>query len=83
MLGSAATRIADLVGFLPAVEIRCGDTAHQLLALTAEEPSTLIALGAGGAAMRSRHTIGSTATKIVHSSPGPVLLVPESMRRAF
>jgi nucleotide-binding universal stress UspA family protein len=79
VLESAATRIADRVGVRPDVDIRVGDPAHELLAGVDVEPSTLMVLGTSGA--QSRHRIGSTAGKIIHSSPGPVLLVPASRRR--
>lgn len=78
-LESAATRIADLVGVMPAVVVRCGDPAHELLGMTALDPTTLVALGAGGDGARSRHRLGRTATKVVHCSPGPVLIVPQSI----
>jgi nucleotide-binding universal stress UspA family protein len=59
-----------------AVEARVGDPAGEILALAAQDPSTIIVLGTQGRGLVAEAVLGSVSRVVVRQARGSVLLVP-------
>jgi nucleotide-binding universal stress UspA family protein len=75
------TRAAELegaLGYRPQTKLAAGDAAVAILQTARERdaPATLVAVGSRGLGMGSRVRLGSTSTKVVRATPGPVLVCP-------
>ncbi|SDE25029.1 universal stress protein [Auraticoccus monumenti] len=63
--------------------IRSGSSASEITKLAAELPADLIVLAAGGRGLSETILLGSTATRVQHSAPCPVLVArPRRVKKA-
>jgi nucleotide-binding universal stress UspA family protein len=63
------------------IETAIGSPATEILRVAARRKAALIVLGTHGRGAFSRALLGSVADKVLHTSPIPVLAVPERSRR--
>lgn len=74
--GAAAAVMAEFEGWGPAVSrrLRSGSPASEIIKVAEELPADLIVVAAGGRGLTPTILIGSTAQKLQHSAPCPVLV---------
>ena len=74
--GATASLMAEFEGWGPAVSrrLRSGSPASEIIKVAEELPADLIVVAAGARGLTSTILIGSTAQKLQHSAPCPVLV---------
>jgi len=64
--------------------MRSGDVAHVLAGIAEDEAADLLLIGAYGNGRKDRHTLGSTAEKLLQSLHCPIMIYgPEASKPAF
>lgn len=74
---AAGVVMAEFDGWGPKVQrrIRSGSAAHEIVKLAGEVEAELIVIASGGRGLSETILLGSTATRVQHSAPCPVLMV--------
>ena len=74
-LKARIVELEGVLGYQPRMKLVAGDAAVAILETTLEgDGSTLVTIGSRGLGAVARARLGSTSTKVVRTTPGPVLV---------